>query len=487
MKQLFTTVFLFFTLTSFTQTIHDLKNEIHQWKYDKDLINASISFFAYDLDAKQIIASYDENRVLVPASTMKLVTTSTILELLGKNKRFKTTIQYTGKIDSNGVLNGNIYIKGGGDPSLGSKRFAHYYGDFMHQWANAIVNAGIKTVKGKILGDATIFNKETTPATWIWGDLGNYYGASACGLSIYENTYVVTLSSGKKVGDSTFIKNITPDIPNFKLNNSVKSRLTHKDNSTILGAPYQNNRVITGNIPLNKTSFRVKGSIPDPAFLTAYELDLALKSLGVKITKSPSTVRIQQNNKIFKQQKRTNIMSTYSPKLISLIQKTNTYSINLYAEHFINMIGLQELKSGDTKSGAKAIINFLKLKGIDVGGLAIYDGSGLSRFNAISAKQLVMVLNNMYKGNDFELFKNTLPVAGKTGTLKNIGKGTAAQGNVFAKSGYMTRVRSYAGYVKTKNKKNIAFALIVNNYNCTASQMKRKMEKIIIKLAEISN
>ncbi len=487
MKNVFIIISFFSSLLSFSQTINDLKGELYKWHYDKDLTNASISFFAYNLDSNKIIANYDENRVLVPASTMKLVTTSTVLELLGKNKRFKTTIQYTGKIDSNAVLNGNIYIKGGGDPSLGSKRFANYYGDFMHQWAKAIINLGIDSINGSVIADATIFNKETIPATWIWGDLGNYYGAGAYGLSIYENIYTIELESGRNKGDSTRIKSITPYIPNLKLQNNVKSMLTNKDNSYILGAPYQNKRTITGGIPLNRTKFSVKGSIPDPPLLAAYQLNSALKNLGVKVANSPSTIRLQRSNSLFNNEKRVKIMTTYSPTLISLIQQTNTYSINLYAEHFMDMIGLNKYKSADTESGTLATINFLKSKGIDISGLSIYDGSGLSRFNAISSKQLVMILNNMYQSANFKIFKKTLPIAGKTGTLKNIGKGTVAQGNVFAKSGYMTKVRSYAGYVKTQNKKNIAFALIVNNYNCTASQMKRKMEKIIIKLAEINN
>ena len=115
----------------------------------------------------------------------------------------------------------------------------------------------------------------------------------------------------------------------------------------------------------------------------------------------------------------------------------------------------------------------------------MYDGSGLSRFNAVTAKQLVGILKYMNESEHKELFLKSLPVAGKSGTLRTLGRGTAAQARVKAKSGTMTRVKSYAGYVTTKNKRNIAFAIIANNYNCTSFQMKKKMEKIMIKLAEI--
>ena len=151
----------------------------------------------------------------------------------------------------------------------------------------------------------------------------------------------------------------------------------------------------------------------------------------------------------------------------------------------MNQIGVYKYGSGDTGSGTLATQNFWAANGLDSDGFYVNDGSGLSRFNGVSAKQLVGILQHMYKSKNKQLFINSLPVAGESGTLTNVGKGTAASGNIRAKSGYMTRVRSYAGYVTTKNKKNIAFALIVNNFNCSPSQMKSKMERIMIKLAEI--
>ena len=126
-----------------------------------------------------------------------------------------------------------------------------------------------------------------------------------------------------------------------------------------------------------------------------------------------------------------------------------------------------------------------KSKGMDISGLFMMDGSGLSRFNGITARQLVYILKHMQQSENANYFKNSLSVAGKSGTLRNIGKGTVAQGSIYAKSGYMTRIRSYAGYVTTQNQMNVAFAFIVNNYSCSAYQMKKKMEQVMIKLAEI--
>jgi len=468
-----------------TQTTKDVRLALQKMAADKDLKNASISFYALDIDSNKVIGGLASSRSLVPASTMKLVTTATALEMLGPNKRFPTRIKYTGEIDTNCVLNGNIYIDGGGDPCLGSKRFPKQYGNFINKWAIAIQNLGIDSINGRVIADATIFSEQMIPSTWIWADLGNYYGAGPCGLSIYENKCNVEFSSFNK-GDSTEITCVYPYIPNLKFENNVKSMITHKDLSYIFGAPYQDDRIFKGGIPVNKEKFMVKGSIPDPAYLAAFELDMELRALGLKLANPSTTIRKMKIDglPIEKLKKRT-VITTWSPKVISIINLTNMHSINLYAEHLMNQIGIAKYRSGDTGSGTQATTLFWKKKELDVEGFYVYDGSGLSRFNAVTAKQLVGILKYMNESEHKELFLKSLPVAGKSGTLRTLGRGTAAQGRVKAKSGTMTRVKSYAGYVTTKNKRNIAFAIIANNYNCTSFQMKKKIEKIMIKLAEI--
>jgi len=467
------------------QSMKELRLAIQKMAADEDLKNASIGFYALDLDSNKVIARLEANKSLVPASAMKLVSTATALELLGPGKRFSTTIKYSGEIDTNCVLNGNIYIQGGGDPCLGSERFSKHYGDFINKWTQEIIKLGIDSINGRVIGDATIFDDQMIPSTWIWADLGNYYGAGACGLSIYENKCRLALKSGKR-GDSTEIACVYPYIPNLSFSNDVKGMVTHKDQSYIFGGPYQENRSIEGGIPVHSNNFMVKGSIPDPSYLTAFELDMNLRNQGIKLANPSTTIRkIKQEGGHIEKVKKRKITTKHSPKLIDIIELTNFNSINLYAEHLINHIGVYKYRSGDTGSGAQATTLFWKENDLDISGMYIYDGSGLSRFNSITAKQLVGVLKHMNQSKNSKLFINALPMAGKSGTMRNMGKGTAASGRVRAKSGTMTRIKSYAGYVTTKNKKHIAFALIVNNFNCSSFKMKKKIEKIMIKLAEI--
>lgn len=441
------------------------------------LKNASIGFYAFNLSDNQVIINHNGDLALVPASSLKLITTATALEVLGEAHRFTTTISYSGEI-KNGVLNGNIIIKGGGDPALGSHRYRSYYGDFMKNWANEIKKLGIDSINGKIIADASIFDNEV-PATWIWQDLGNYFGAGANGLSIYENFYTLALSSQYEAQKTT-ISQINPYIPFLSVDNNVLGTSTNKDLSFIYGGPFQYNRYISGEIPKNRSEFKVKGSIPDPAYLCAYELDSVLKTSGIKVAYHPTTKRLLADN--FIENTTLEITSTPSPTLASLIQQTNLYSINLYAEHLLNHIGLTVKKEGSSTAGAEALISFWKEKGIDTDGMYIYDGSGLSRFNTITTKQLVAILNQMDKSPSKEIFYNSLAIAGKSGTLSSIAKGTAAEGKIYGKSGYMTNVRSYSGYITTNSNKKIAFAIIVNNYNCSAYEMKKMLEKIMVSL-----
>lgn len=475
MKSFLTSITLFsFLFLSGQSPTNKLFDEVLK---HNTLKNASIGFYAYNISDNKTIVNHNGDLSLVPASSLKLITTATALEILGKSHRFTTTISYSGEI-VNGILNGNIIIKGGGDPALGSHRYRSYYGAFLSKWTTAIKTLGIDSINGKIIADAAIFDNKI-PATWIWEDLGNYFGAGANGLSIYENFYTLALSS-QKDAQKTTINQIYPHIPFLTIENYVLGTATTKDLSYIYGGPFQYNRYIVGEIPKNRNEFKVKGSIPDPAYLCAYELDSILRISEVKIASHPTTKRIL--GKDFVKNTTIEITSTLSPTLASLIQQTNLYSINLYAEHLLNHIGFTIKKEGSTTAGADALISFWKEKGIDTDGMYIYDGSGLSRFNTITTKQLVAILTKMEESPNKEVFYNSLAIAGKSGTLSSIANATAAEGKIYGKSGYMTNVRSYSGYVTTINNKKIAFAIIVNNYSCSPYEMKKMLEKIMVSL-----
>jgi D-alanyl-D-alanine carboxypeptidase/D-alanyl-D-alanine-endopeptidase (penicillin-binding protein 4) len=177
-----------------------------------------------------------------------------------------------------------------------------------------------------------------------------------------------------------------------------------------------------------------------------------------------------------------------SPALRDIVYWLNKKSINLYAEHLVKMIGHVLLKDGSYDGGIKAIVEFWRSKGIAVDGLQMIDGSGLSRYNGITPSQLASILLLNASQPWFIDFFNSLPVAGLAsdpGTLKNICKGTVAEGRIQAKSGYISRVRTYAGYVETRSGRRLCFAMMANNYTCTSAVARDLLEGLMVKLAEI--
>lgn len=481
------------TKTPVTATTPDtaknsVEKAVEEFLKDPELKNASFSFLAKDTKAGTVIAEHNPDMSLTPASTMKVVTTAAALEILGSGYKFKTTLQYSGYIDTGCVLHGDIYIKGGGDPALGSRFFnAHYYEPyFLDEWALAIRNAGIDSITGSIVGDADIYGTDPTPTTWIYGDLGNYYGAPPNGLTIFDNTCYLEFASGKNNGDSTNIICVEPNMPDFELDNMVKSSNSTDDNTIIVGPPFRGQRLIRGTIPKNRESFEIRGSIPDPCKQAAFELQMSLHNRGIAVNGGFTTTRDLRFDKMLCDAQRTDLYTQYSPGAGSIVYWVNMNSVNLFAEHLCIQVGLVKYGSATTSSGCGAITEHWKKKGIDTDGLYMFDGCGLSRHDAISARHLTDIMVYMSKSKNATTWENTLPVAGKSGTLSNVGKKTNIAGNLKAKSGTMQRVKSYSGYVKTRSGKKLAFTMIVNNFNCSTKTVVNKLEKLMLAMANFN-
>lgn len=491
-----------------------LKSQISALQSDTDLAHATWSFCVKDIKKDSVIAEYNSNASLVPASTMKIITTASALAILGPMYKYETHLEYDGKLDSaKGILQGNLYIKGSGDPTLGSQTFKKKSDTvpLTDLWAKIIAEKGIKKIDGAIIADATAFEDEIVPYSWIWGDMGNYYGAGACGLNFADNKFSLYFNSGSKKGDSTFITKISPEIPGMKIFNQAITK-GYSDNAYIYGSPYSLVRYVKGTIPANKKDYEVEGSAPDPPLHCAQALDSSLRKSGIPITKKPTTIRnylppadeyittadsvaqpVNQLTKSLISQKRQRLHTHTSHTLEKIVYETNLQSNNLFAEALLKTIALKKTKFGEDQAGIDIIYNYWKQKlalskvegGIDLKGFYMADGCGLSRFNAISTKLQVNILCAINKDSLlFKKFYDCLPIAGKSGSLGKLCKGTAAENNLRAKSGYMTRVRSYAGYVTSKKGNMLAFSIIVNNYDCTHAQMKEKLEKLMVAIAE---
>jgi len=405
-----------------------------------------LSIYAVDTTTNRVLVEENSEKAFVPASCMKVVTTAAALSLLGPEMQFETKLQHDGEIDQDGILHGNIYIYGGGDPCLGSDRIAPSlsWKEQLNLWTLAIKNLGIQKIEGRVIGDNSQWEKFGTIPSWEWEDVGNYYGAGAYALSFHENFYTLTFQPGVKVGEDANIIRIDPNIPKMTINNEVKTGpIGSCDLASIYGSEFSYERLVKGTIPAGVNEFTIKGSIPNP-HLTVAQL--------LADTLTEQTVFIEEKN--LQEKPRLTFHTTYSPTLKEIIHWSGQKSINLYAEHLLKALG-----KGSTNNGIEVVKAWLTSCGIDLTGFKMKDGSGLSRQNAISTKQLVSVVITMTHSPHFSIFYNSLPLQ---------------RSGYRAKSGTMTSIKGYVGF-----KENIAFAMLVNQHEEDSFDWERVLQSYL--------
>jgi len=452
------------------------QDQIEKFLSDSSMIHSSVSFCIADGVTGNIISQFNPQKSLTQASILKLITTSIALEKLGKDYTFKTTIGYSGIFKKQtGTLEGDLIIKGGGDPALGSENFPEFYNGFIDKWIQDIKSLGIKKITGRIIADDSYFDYQPVPVSWNWEDIGNYYGAGAYGLSVFDNTFNIHFKTGRK-GSLPIITSVSPDNTGIELTNYLTASGT-EDNGYIFSVPYSTKGWMAGTIPENKEDFILKGSIPDPPLFVAGTLYKKLADAGIRIAGNPVTARIIPESE---RGDFTMISEIISPPLSAIVDVLNHKSVNLYAEHLIKELGKVFKNSGTTAAGIEVIKEFLNGARINTDGFFITDGSGLSPRDAINSAEMVKLLLYMKRnGRFFDDYLKSIPEAGKEGSLKNLFKDQVFESRLWVKSGSMARVRSYAGYFITLSGKEMIFCFIVNNFNGSPGKVISGIEEII--------
>jgi serine-type D-Ala-D-Ala carboxypeptidase/endopeptidase (penicillin-binding protein 4) len=457
--------------------VAQLNKFVAEWADDKDLKNGIQSFCIYDYKNDLVLVEHNAHTFMIPASTMKAITTAAALKTLGSNYRFATKLAHTGNFTKEtGVIDGDLVIIGNGDPTIQSESF--YKPDsatLMDKWAQALLAAGVKEIKGKIIGDASAWEHQV-PGHWIWADIGNYFGAVPCALSFMDNKFKVIFDS-KEAGSAAEVVKIVPAslIPKMTIVNKVIAKGT-EDEAFVYGDPFGCTKYISGRIPPNKKNFEVEAALPDPALLCAESLLNSLKKSGVKCA-GTYTSNYEKHDTSFKS---VTLYTHYSPSLERIVQVTNITSNNLFAETV-----LRAMAYGSPSNGIELVKKFLAAKGIETNELYMTDGSGLARADLVTTNLQAKMLGKIQSDPSIsKTFFNSLPVAGKQGSMSNIGKGTYIEGKMRAKTGYINKARAYCGYVTTKTGKELAFSVIFNNYSCSAKEAKVKIEKFLVALGE---
>lgn len=457
-----------------------VQQAINSFASEPCFLHAGISFSAVDCATGELIATLNPTLSLAPASTTKLFATATAIEILGASYSPKTRLYIDGIIHADSVLSGNLWIRGGGDPTLGSR---YYNGDgledqFLQKWADTLLKMGIKKITGSVISDASEFGYQGAPDGWSWSDMGNYYGAGASGLPIYDNMLRYNFKTSTTVGSKTVLTSTFPEIPELNFTNYITAG-GKGDNSYIFGAPYSLDRFGTGTLEKGVNRFVVKGSLPDPELTFAAEFVRVLGTKGIQVLSGYANTRKQPSQSPTIRYATKQLIYTHNGKTVgSIAWWTNMKSVNLFAESLLCLVGYGTNGVGTTDNSLNKLDAFWRDK-INTKGLYINDGSGLSRTNAISSDHFCQLLQYMTKAKEFQTFYNTLPIAGVSGTLSSVCKNQPGENRVHAKSGTMNRIKSYAGYVESTTGRRIAFAIIVSNFSCSNDVTLSKIEKIM--------
>jgi serine-type D-Ala-D-Ala carboxypeptidase/endopeptidase (penicillin-binding protein 4) len=475
-------ILLLLSLPGILSAQSPLDKVMEDWKKDKVLANSTYAYCVLDAASGKPVAEHNSHISVIPASTLKVVTTSAALGVLGRFYRYETKIYFTGSFDKgSGVLNGDIIIKGSGDPTLNSDlfRFKKDTTDVTDKWAEVLKQKGLKELKGNIIADASCYEQHI-PANWIWGDISNYFGVAPCGLSFNDNCYSMIFSSGE-TGSQAKLVELKPNYTSLTLDHYVDVKAAGRDDEAfVTGDPFGTKKRVTGTIPPHQKALEVKAALPDPALLCAEFLQRSLQKACIATPSVCAKSNYDAQSELVKKEKSFQ-HTHYSFSMEKIVYYTNLTSNNLFCETLLKTIG-----KGSNYSGIDKVKNYWKDRGLDVSELFMVDGNGLSRANTVTTFFEASLLHKMY--NDSVLYKpfnNSLPVAGVSGSMKNIGKGTFLEKNMRAKTGYINRARGYCGYVKTKAGTELAFSVLFNNYNCSPSEMKSRIEQFLIAIAEL--
>ncbi|MBP5548374.1 MAG: D-alanyl-D-alanine carboxypeptidase/D-alanyl-D-alanine-endopeptidase [Bacteroidales bacterium] len=472
-----------FSLVSFVvaQNTSALGKAVSDLSKEEVMKHATLSVCVYNLDKKTLVYSYNSQRSVVPASLTKMFTTALGFEKLGRDFRFRTTLAYDGEIDRGGTLRGNLYIIGGGDPLLGSYRYRQTVPDSLFAaWHKAVVSAGIKAVDGRVYYDASIFDNHPIHDNWQWGDIGNYYGAGVCGLNFHENMFFIHFNPGSKVGYPATVSRIEPKGTTLHLVNEVTTGAAKSgDQVVVYGDPGSTIRVCSGTMPIDARNFSVRASLPKPPQACADLFTAYLRQHKLPVS-GAATESLKRPSKL------VTLLDYTSPTYYVIAQYANITSNNIYAEAIHRYLGYNAHGLGSSANGAKAVSDYFRRLRLETSGVNLEDGSGLSVRNRITTDFVCRFLSELSKTSYFDDFARSLALAGENGTVKNMLTGLPSNVKVRMKTGSMTGVRSYAGLVANSKGERLCFAVVANDFDCTGSQMRTKLEKIIIKIVALT-
>ena len=450
----------------------DLQKNLVKILKQKTTPNAIWAFSVRNEKGEEI-AVHNNTMLLTPASNLKLLTTSAILEELGPDFRYVTNIYGEGHQQGNTWI-GNLHIVGSGDPSINGDFYDNDTLFVFKKWAQQLRSLGIDSISGNVFGNTSFFDNEYLPKSWNWSDIPYYYAPEIGPLSFNSNTIFVTITANGRPGSM-------PDMHWFPFNTDYV-KINNKQIITKPGTPFRESyRRMPGSNTINIANRLPVGyvetesiTISDP---TQFFLDSFVKflqqdgfGLNVRVHEDPFPHNWQDSRYVM-------LASHESVPLKDLIKRANKQSDNFYCEMFLKTLAHYRIGgSGSITNGAKVMTQRFYTMKLDTSHFAIKDGSGLSYNNLVTTKLISDLLSKMKQGPNDSWYDASMTIAGVDGTFRNRLKGTPLENNLRGKSGYISGARAFSGYLKAKSGKTIVFSMIANHFRGSTSQIDRVHE-----------
>jgi D-alanyl-D-alanine carboxypeptidase/D-alanyl-D-alanine-endopeptidase (penicillin-binding protein 4) len=423
-------------------------------------------------DSSDALYSLNAAKLVMPGSTMKIVTAAAAAEILGWEHHFETKIVSVAAV-GDGVLHGDLVVVGGGDPSISERSDSQ---GVLNQLARQIRAAGITRIEGGIIGDDDLFDDKPYGDGWTLDNLPYGYAAAVSALEYNEGSVDLVIRAGAAAGDPVAIQ-VRPQGSGLHVDNRLVTVVeSGTGRLTLRRRPGSSRLVVDGQIPAKAAPFARTASVDNPTAFFVSAFRHALITEGIQV--NGDAVDIDDFLAKPDLTGARSIVSHTSAPLREIAASMMRVSQNQYAESLLRTLG------GSVGAGAQRIRGILKSWNVADDSYVIADGSGLSRYNYVSADALVRILRQMRSDPRHSAnFPDTLPIAGREGSLAKRLSGTAAEGQVRAKTGTVDNVRAIAGYVNAASGETLAFSIIANNFTVGPSMVDAAADKALVRLA----
>lgn len=440
--------------------------------------NAFWSVSVRDTTGK-IVEGYNFEKLVRPASNIKLLTTATILNELGPDYTYKTKMYGVGHQEGN-TWEGDIIIRGVGDPSISGK---YYNEDRFHvfdEFFMALHSLGIKKIDGNLIGNDSFFDQKPYPKGWSWQDLSYYYGVEINALSFNNNAVDLRVYADGKVGDKPEIEwfPFDTDYVNFVNDQVITPADTRYDEyyQRLLGT----NTIILGSkLPKNYLEKESLSIFNAPMFF----LDTFKKYLEDGSIKVNGDLIVDDQPQDWDSGQYKILAEHQSVPLRKLLKQVNKESDNFYTEMLLKTAAAEHFDAtGSTELGLSLVQDFADSMQMDTTNIVMNDGSGMAPSTLVTTEDLTKLLINMRQHPHYDVYKNSLSVSGVDGSLENRFDGAEMKGKVLGKTGYISGVRTLSGYLEASSGQTLAFSIAANNYTVETSYIDYVEDKIVRKL-----